>query len=283
MAGLILASGCIGSNKPPVITGFEADSDSLIATESCELRVFAYDPDGDELSYQWSTNGGNIAMRGATAIWTSPNTPANYTITVMATDGKGGEAERQLSLDVFANNPPVINGIAAERSRANRGESIVVECLALDADQQDLTYTWSASGGTFAGDGPTTAWLAPDEPGTYTIMVVVTDGSGGEASAELNIEVTPNHPPVIEKLTAAQMVVVFGKSTDIECVASDPDGDEITYAWNAAEGEISGEGAAVIWTAPDKCGEFVVVTVTVFDSRGGETSRELSIGVRKPG
>ena len=99
----------------------------------------------------------------------------------------------------------------------------------------------------------------------------------------LTIEVAANQPPVIESLTAEQMVVVFGNSTEITCVASDSDGDEIAYLWEAAEGEISGEGSAVMWTAPDKCGEYVTVTVAVFDDRGGETSGELDIRVRKPG
>jgi hypothetical protein len=189
----------------------------------------------------------------------------------------------QLSLDVVSNNPPVIENLTAERTRANRAESIVVDCLASDLDGDSLDYAWSATGGSFYGTGSIMAWLAPAELGSYTILVTVTDGRGGEASAGLDIEVMANHPPVIESLSAAQMVVVFGKSTDITCVASDPDGDEVTYSWTADEGEISGGGSAVMWTAPDKCGEYVPVTVTVIDDRGAETSGVLDIRVRKPG
>ncbi|MCK4723061.1 MAG: hypothetical protein KAT75_07145, partial [Dehalococcoidia bacterium] len=138
-------------------------------------------------------------------------------------------------------------------------------------------------GGTFYGTGPITTWEAPLTLGTYTITVEVTDGRGGEASGRLTLGVAANHSPVIESLAAEHMVVIFGKSTNINCVASDPDGDALTYFWAAADGEISGEGSAVIWTAPDVCDEYITVTVTVVDDRGGETSRELSIRVRKPG
>jgi hypothetical protein len=279
----ILASSCTLLNKAPVIDSLKAEKDYLVTAESSEIRVVAHDPDGDELSYEWQATGGDILGRGQTAIWTAPDSPGTYTIITRVTDGRGGEAEMQLSLDVLSNNPPVIESLTAERTRANRAESIVIDCLASDIDGDSLAYAWSATGGSFYGTGSVTAWLAPTELGSYTISVTVTDGRGGEASAELTIEVMANHPPVIESLSAAYTVVVFGNSTDITCVASDPDGDKLTYLWTAAEGEISGEDSTVMWTAPDKCGEYVTITVTVIDGRGAETSGELNIQVRKPG
>ena len=279
----ILAGGCAPSNKVPVIISLEAEKDCLCAAESCEIRVVAYDPDGDDLSYAWSATGGDIFGEGSMATWTAPDSPQTYTIIVKVADGRGGEAEMQLSLGVIPNSPPLIDSLAAKRARANRGEFIVIECLASDTDEDSLTYTWSATGGTFYGTGSITTWEAPLTLGTYTITVEVTDGRGGEASGRLTLDVTANHSPVIESLAAEHMVVIFGKSTNINCVASDPDGDALTYFWAAADGEISGEGSAVIWTAPDACGEYITVTVTVVDDRGGEASRELSIRVRKPG
>jgi hypothetical protein len=283
MLGAILASSCTLLDKAPVIDSLKAEKDYLFAAESDEIHVVAHDPNGDELSYEWQASGGDISGQGETAIWTAPDSPDTYTIAVRVTDGRGGEAEMQLSLDVLSNNSPVIESLTAQRTRANRGEAIVIECLASDADGDSLAYIWSTTGGSFYGTGSITAWLAPTELGSYTVSVAVTDGKGGETSAQLVIDVMANHPPVIESLTATDMVVIFGRSTDITCAASDPDGDELAYSWNAAEGEISGEGSAVMWTAPDMCGEYVTVTVTVFDDRGAETSGVLSIQVRKPG
>ncbi len=283
MLGVILFSSCTLLNKTPIISSLEAEKDSLFATESCEIRVFAYDPDGDELSYEWQVSGGEISGQGQVAIWTAPDSLGTYTIAIRVTDRNGGGAEMQLSLDVISNSPPIIESLKAQRARANRGEAVVIECLTSDAEGDNLTYTWSATGGSFYGTGSITAWLAPTELGSYAISVSVNDGRGGEASAELTVDVAANHPPVIERLTAEQAVVVFGNSTDVTCVASDPDGDKITYLWKSAEGEISGGGSSVTWTAPDKCGEYVTVTVAVFDDRGGEANGTLDIRVRKPG
>lgn len=283
MLGTVLASSCTLLNKAPIIDSLEAEKDYLCTTERCEIRVVAYDPNGDELSYEWQASGGDISGHAETAIWTAPDSPNTYTIAVRVSDGRGGEAEMQLSLAVQPNGPPVIENLTAQRTRANRAEAIVIECLASDVDGDSLAYTWSATGGSFYGTGSITAWLAPTQLGSYTISVAVADGWGGETSAQLVIDVMANQPPVIESLTATDMVVIFGNSTDITCVASDPDGDELAYSWDAAEGEISGDGSTVVWTAPDMCGEYVTVTVAVFDDRGAETSGALSIRVRKPG
>jgi len=114
------------------------------------------------------------------------------------------------------------------------------------------------------------------------IKVKVADGRGGEAIMQLTIEVRANHPPVIGSLTAERTAIVEAGSTSIECVASDPDGDELTYEWTATGGEISGQGSTITWEAPNSCADYVV-TITVTDGRGGEASEELGIEVRKSG
>lgn len=280
--GAMLSSGCGLLNNDPVISSLEASKDWVAESGSCEVRCVAYDADDDSLTYTWSATGGTFSGTGPITTWTAPDETGTYVITVEVTDDRGGEATRQLPIDVLVNRPPVIESVTAERLVANPGESIVIECVASDADQDTLSYAWSTTGGTFSGTGPITAWIAPDTPGTYTITAMVADGRGGEAAGQLIINVTVNHSPIIERLTAEHSVVNEGESTYIECVASDPDEDELSYLWAATGGDISDEGSTITWTAPDTC-ESYVVTVTVIDVRGGEASKELSVRVRKPG
>ena len=180
------------------------------------------------------------------------------------------------------NSDPVINTLQSEKDSVTTSGSCEVECIASDPDDDSLTYTWSATAGTFSGTGAVLYWVAPDIPGTYAITVKVTDSRGGEATMQLTIDVLSNHPPVIESLTAEPSLVSQGKTSTIVCVASDPDRDELSYLWSAAKGNISGQGSAVTWTAPNACVS-CVITVTVADSSGGEASEELEIRVRKPG
>jgi len=281
---LLLSGGCALSNKGPVIVSLEVGDDSLYVSQSYSLRAIACDPDGDDLSYVWSATGGDISGDGPEVSWTAPDTPGTCQVGVMVVDNGGAETEMELSLEVVANTPPVIKSLSAKRPRANRGEFVVIECLAVDDDGDDLSYAWSATGGTFYGAGPVVAWEAPLELGTYTIRATVSDGKGAPALGQLTLEVAVNHSPVIESLTATDTVVFLGQSTDISCVASDPDGDVISYFWSATDGEIVGEGPNVIWDTPlDSCGDYVTITVSVVDTRGGETSAEITLRARSPG
>ncbi len=181
-----------------------------------------------------------------------------------------------------ANQPPVISSLIADEEWVPPSANCMVRCIASDPDGDELSYTWSASGGNISGEGVIVTWVAPGEVGAYTITVKVTDGRGGESTAQVTIDVFINHPPVIERLTAEPPVVNQGKTTTIQCIASDPDGDELGYNWSVSRGNISGQGSAVIWTAPNTCGTYII-TVTVADGRGDEVSEVLEVEVKKPG
>jgi hypothetical protein len=88
-----------------------------------------------------------------------------------------------------------------------------------------------------------------------------------------------NHPPIIMGLKAEPEAVLISSSCQIECIASDEDGEELNYEWSASGGGINGNGARVIWTAPDSEGIYNVV-VKVTDGRGGEASDSITIPVR---
>lgn len=62
---------------------------------------------------------------------------------------------------------------------------------ASDPDDDPLTYAWSASDGVIAeaADPATARWTAPDQIGTVTIEVEVSDGAGGTAGAEVAVNV----------------------------------------------------------------------------------------------
>lgn len=181
-----------------------------------------------------------------------------------------------------SNNLPAISKLQPEKDWViPSGENIIV-CAASDADGDSLTYAWSATGGTFSGEGSVVTWTAPDTPGTYDVTVTVTDGKGGEVSSQLSLDVLVNHAPVIGTLSAEPSVVNRGERAILRCFASDPDGDALSYQWTAARGNILGQGAIVTWIAPNTCDDYII-KVIVSDSRGSEASGELRVRVKNPG
>jgi len=185
----ILIGGCVPANQPPVISSFTADEEQVSPSGNCLVRCVVSDPDGDELSYIWSADGGNISGEGAEVTWVAPEEVGAYTITVKVTDGRGGEATAQLTIDVVVNHPPVIESLTAEPSPVRQGKTSTIECVASDLDEDELSYLWSADRGNIPGQGSTATWTAPNACGTYIITVTVADGRGGEVSEELEVEV----------------------------------------------------------------------------------------------
>src|SRR4030043_479202 len=100
------------------------------------------------------------------------------------------------------NEPPIINSLTAEKEVLTLSESPIA-CEADDVNSDNLTYKWSADGGTIKGEGNDITWVAPDAVGNYTIKVTVADGKGGTVSESATIAVieTPNQTPVIMGLT----------------------------------------------------------------------------------
>jgi len=181
------------------------------------------------------------------------------------------------------NQPPVISSLTPERMQvppSSVGSQSIIEirCVASDPDGDAVSYGWATTGGKFSGTGPVVSWAAPEHLGDYDVTVTVEDGKGNSAVASVTISVVSNQDPEILSLVADPAVVSpQGKST-ITCVASDPDGDVLTYLWKASDGSITGVGDAVTWVAPDRGGEFDI-TVTVSDGKGGQNAEQVSVTV----
>ncbi len=88
-----------------------------------------------------------------------------------------------------------------------------------------------------------------------------------------------NHLPAITSLKAEPERVLPSGSCQIVCTTLDRDGDALSYNWSASGGKINGEGATVMWAAPNSAG-FYDVTVNVTDGRGEAVIKKVTIEVR---
>jgi hypothetical protein len=200
-------------NNPPVISSLTADQQVVQPLGKVLLNCQASDPESDNLSYRWTASGGFLEGSAATAVWTAPNNPGSYKVTVVVSDGRDGSATRDalITIPEKPNNAPVISAIKFTRPgrmaitvKTNPTEKEVkdtpelvirkyetgdVVCLATDADKDQLTYIWKATGGKIIGNGPSIQWLAAGDPGTYTITCNVADGNGGTATFTITISV----------------------------------------------------------------------------------------------
>jgi hypothetical protein len=288
-AALFLVSSCTTStNNQPVIGILEAEAEWVVPLESVQMVCTASDPDGDELSYEWSASAGEVSGDGDRATWTAPSFEGSYSVAVVVTDGRGGEVMDYVAITVRVNNPPTIASLTADAEWTTPSSTLQVTCTAADLEADELNYDWSAGGGDISGTGAVVSWTAPQTVGTYDITVVVGDGRGGSATGFLTISVLTGQPPIIEALLitaehcylkeySGGYYVGKGQIYDIECIVTDTS-MELSYEWSCTEGELSGEGSSVTWTAPDASG-YVTVAVTVSDIAGNMSSNGISLNV----
>ncbi|RMF57684.1 MAG: hypothetical protein D6748_10640, partial [Calditrichaeota bacterium] len=105
--------------------------------------------------------------------------------------------------DLFkTNQPPVIEDLYPlnQMYQINPGDTVVIVVVASDPDEDELSYEWSASGGSFLfpQDRDTIRWVAPVIGGEYTITVLVKDSENNSSTEELKLQVLSQDNPTVK-------------------------------------------------------------------------------------
>ena len=186
-------------------------------------------------------------------------------------DGKGGVTSHTWNVTIVRpENPPVIESYTPSQTEfsVNVGSVTDFSVVVSDPDGDPLSYSWEATEGTLEAVDSSAQWTAPSEPGSAVITVTVSDSRGGVAAQAWDVVITAQSP-IIEGFSPEQeeLTVYVGTVTDFSVAASDPDGDPLSYSWEATAGTLEAEDSSTAkWTAPDQPGS-AAVTVTVSDGR----------------
>jgi hypothetical protein len=183
------------------------------------------------------------------------------------------------------NHPPVAACSAAQPSvYEGTTAPVAIHVNATDADNDPLTYSYTASGGTLDGTGPDVRWNpAGLAIGNYTVTAKVDDGHGGTASCATDVAVAkrPNQPPVIS-CAPERNPIIAGERVKIVSTASDPDGDPLTFSYAATSGQISGNGPSAQFDSTGLAAGNYSITCTADDGRGGRTNAPTAVDVQQP-
>jgi len=91
-----------GVNQPPEISSLTANPSGVSYGGSSTVECIATDPDGDVIDYTWSASGGDISGVGDTVTWIAPDKSGNFYVTVILSDGRGGETTDKVMVTVSA-------------------------------------------------------------------------------------------------------------------------------------------------------------------------------------
>jgi len=92
----------VSANHAPSITSLTADPAALQFASMATLTCIASDQDGDSVQYKWEARDGTLSGIGNKVSWTSPSKGGNYSVFVVASDGKGAETRQEIVIPVAA-------------------------------------------------------------------------------------------------------------------------------------------------------------------------------------
>ena len=90
----------LSPNEPPVIESLIADPIRLLPDQQSSLACQASDPNGDAVTYEWTTDSGLVAPGSGPTTTFTPSGPGIATVTCRVTDTSGGFATDSIGLNV---------------------------------------------------------------------------------------------------------------------------------------------------------------------------------------
>jgi Concanavalin A-like lectin/glucanases superfamily/Secretion system C-terminal sorting domain len=183
--------------RPVRLKALAATQKILQIGDSTQVFATAFDPDGGVITYKWSATKGTFSgtckvetLQCNVSTFRAPNTEGGATIQVIATDIQGNSDTALLDLTVVSkiNTAPRISDIQKSIAYVPTNGTVQLTCLATDANNDPITYAWSANGGTFnTTTTRTTTWTAPNTEGVFQITVQATDNGNLSAQAVTTI------------------------------------------------------------------------------------------------
>lgn len=133
------------------------------------------------------------ATQSASVQWTTPE-EGGATATCWAVGGADVSTPSRAAVALVTPPPqPQVLGLVGPTGSVLIGTTHDVTVTAQDPDGGALTYLWTASAGTFTGQGtPSITWTAPQVGGTVDLQVAITASGGGVAIELVKVDVTPS-------------------------------------------------------------------------------------------
>jgi hypothetical protein len=164
------------------------------------------------------------------------------------------------AVDVWhPNRAPEIARVSPAGDRVRRGVPVRLAVDAKDADGDPLTFTFEVAGQTLSG-GPTILWRPPADLRDAVVTFKVTVDDGRKKTIGYGTFVL-DAPPAIMRLDVPVRVRA-GETAVLSAATSDPDGDDVRYAWTVSAGAPVASATSVFtWRAPSRAGRVEVVLV----------------------
>lgn len=238
------------SNTPPVADAGPDQNVKVGVTVALDGSDSSDVDAGDTLTYAWNVKtvaGGssitNASLSSTTAAQPTftPDVAGTYIIGLVVNDGAIDSAVDTVTITataVASNTPPVAD--AGEAQNVSTADTVQLDGSgSQDADNDDLTYSWSiitkpdtTSGATLSDSAAINPTFVADLDGEYVVQLIVNDGTVDSVATTVLITAeTTNSTPVADagdaqSVTTGELVTLDGSGS------SDADLDDLSYTWS---------------------------------------------------
>ncbi|OEC34805.1 6-phosphogluconolactonase, cycloisomerase 2 family [Pseudomonas cuatrocienegasensis] len=211
----ISAKVSLATNTDPLATPGNYALTDAKAGQSYSIQLPANlfrDTDDDSLSWTIDNLPSGLSFDPITRTLSGTvQTMGTHDLTIKASDGWGGEAEIELTLEVV-NSEPVANGqFSLDNVAPGQAYEVTLpENLFSDANDSDLTWEivelpeWLS----FDADTRTLSGTAPDTTGSYSIALKASDAHGGSTTLTLALRVA-NAEPIVSETALPELNTTF--------------------------------------------------------------------------
>ena len=270
------------------VASFTPSHSSGVAPLAVTFDPAASSDDVQIASYRWDFGGGDIRTTGtAASVSKTFNTPGSYIVSLQVTDNAGltATASRIITVNAPANVAPVAS-FTSSHSSGVAPLAVTFNPAASSDDVQIVSYRWDF------GDGDTRTMTSAASvsktfgtPGTYTVILEVTDDVGLSATTSTTVtvmEAEMEQDPPVAAFSASPGSGVAPLAVSFDPAASHDDGQIVSYLWNFGDGEVRTESTAASLSKTFSTPGSYTVTLQVTDDAGLTATASRIITVTEP-
>ncbi len=227
------------------------------------------DADGDSVIFNWSLVSrpdGSDATLSSTGIVNPAfevDLTGTYTVQLVVNDGTVNSAPDTVTIST-ENSAPVANAGADQAVLVN--DTVQLDGSgSSDVDGDSVIFNWSlvsrpdGSDATLSNTGIVNPGFEVDVAGTYTVQLIVNDGTVNSAPDTVTIS-TENSAPVADAVPSGPISGFIETDFSFSTTASDADDDELEYRFDWGDGLQSSWGASSRSHSWSDTGDFCVKT-----------------------
>ncbi len=252
-----------------------------------ELTSFAgngVDRDGTITVWDWSFGDASANASSVGGAIHSYPTKGTYTVSLRVVDNSGAPGTASFTLRVLNRLPTA--RIASPSSGAG-AQSLTPIAFSAEGSSDPETATAGLSYFWIYGDGQVASGLSVSHPfqraGAFTVILTVSDGDGGAASATVPVVIS-NRLPSAEFSATPPSADSLVEITLDGSASADQDGTVTSYLWEFGDGSTANSKVVKHTYATSAVAGVYTVRLTVFDNLGanGSTTMALTVNNRLP-